>query len=120
MMSPARSPWWAQLGLVPEVTPEELHDRLARGERPQIVDVRTRLEFRNGHIAGAVNVPVQTLRRQLPQLRLDAGRPVVTICKTAHRSIPATRLMRAAGFDAVQLAKGMDEWRRQGRPIQQE
>ena len=70
-------PWWARFGRVPEVAPRELHERMMRGEELQIVDVRTRLEFSNGHIAGAVNVPIQSLRRELPRLRLDPSKPVI-------------------------------------------
>ncbi|MGZ4664594.1 MAG: rhodanese-like domain-containing protein [Frankiaceae bacterium] len=110
--------WWLRFGAVPEMSPRRLYDRLTRGDRVQIVDVRTHQEFSNGHIAGAVSVPIQSLRRKLPELALDPSRPVVTICKTAHRSIPATRLLRAQGFDAAQLAKGMDEWRRQQLPVE--
>jgi rhodanese-related sulfurtransferase len=110
-------PWWARFGLVPEVAPRELYERMMRGEDLQIVDVRTRIEFSNGHIAGAVNVPIQSLRRKLPGLRLDQSRPVITICKTAHRSIPATQLLTARGFNASQLTRGMDEWRREGLPV---
>jgi rhodanese-related sulfurtransferase len=36
---------------------------------------------------------------------------VVAICLTAHRSIPAVRLLRARGFEAAQLAGGMLAWR---------
>jgi rhodanese-related sulfurtransferase len=113
-------PWWARLGPVPEVADGELHERLTRGETLQIVDVRTRREFHHGHLAGAINVPIQSLRRDLPALRLDPSRSVITICKTAHRSIPATRLLRSAGFDAAQLANGTDDWRRQGLPVQKD
>jgi rhodanese-related sulfurtransferase len=112
------TPWWSPFGQVPEIPARELHDRLAHGAQIQLLDVRTRLEFANGHIAGAVNVPVQSLRRELPHLDLDASTLVVTICKTAHRSPAATRVLRARGFEAVQLAKGMDEWRRQKFPAQ--
>ena len=111
-------PWWAQVGRVPEVAPRELHKRMTSGEDLQIVDVRTRLEFSKAHIAGAVNVPIQSLRRELRRLRLDPSKPVITICKTAHRSIPATRMLTAHGFDASQLTKGMDEWRREGLPVE--
>jgi rhodanese-related sulfurtransferase len=54
----------------------------------------------------------------LPHLDLDGSKPVVTICKTAHRSPAATRVLRAHGFEAVQLAKGMDEWRRKTLRVQ--
>ena len=100
-----------------EVAPRQLHERMMLGEELQIVDVRTRLEFSNGHIAAAVNVPIQSLRRELPGLRLDWSKPVITICKTAHRSIPATQLSTAHGFHASQLTKGMDRWRREGLPV---
>ena len=101
--------WWSPLGHVPEISAEELHDRLAHGANIQLLDVRTRREFAHGHIAGAVNVPIQSFRAELSYLDLDGSKPVVTICKTAHRSPAATRVLRAQGFEAVQLAKGMDE-----------
>ena len=110
--------WWSPLGHVPEISAEELHDRLAHGANIQLLDVRTRREFAHGHIAGAVNVPIQSFRAELSYLDLDGSKPVVTICKTAHRSPAATRVLRARGFEAVQLAKGMDEWRRQRLPVQ--
>jgi len=111
-------PWWSPFGQVPEIAAGELHDRIAHGAQIQLLDVRTRREFAHGHIAGAVNVPIQSFRRELPQLGLDGSKPVVAICKTAHRSPAATRVLRAQGFEAVQLAKGMDEWRRQRLPVQ--
>ena len=110
-------PWWSPFGQVPEIAAGELHDRIAHGAQIQLLDVRTRREFAHGHIAGAVNVPIQSFRRELPQLGLVGSKPVVAICKTAHRSPAATRGLRAQGFEAVQLAKGMDEWRRQKLPV---
>ena len=114
------APWWSPFGQVPEISAGELHERLGRGAKIQLLDVRTRREFAHGHITGAVNVPIQSFRRELPHLDLDGSKPVVTICKTAHRSPAATRMLRTHGFEAVQLAKGMDEWRRKKLPVQQE
>jgi rhodanese-related sulfurtransferase len=110
-------PWWSPFGQVPEISAGELHGRIAHGAQIQLLDVRTRREFAHGHIAGAVNVPIQSFRRELPQLGLDGSKPVVAICKTAHRSRAATRVLRAHGFEAVQLAKGMDDWCRQKLPV---
>jgi len=108
---------WLPFGRVPDVTPEALASRLEAGDDVRLVDVRTGHEYRAGHIRGAVHVPVQRLPAALAELDLDAHVPVVAICKTAHRSIPAVRLLQSAGFAAVQLAGGMDRWRRQGLPI---
>ena len=112
------APWWSPVGQVPEVSAQELHERLMRGEEIHIIDVRTPHEFANGHICGAVNVPIQSFLLGLTDLGLDVSKPVVTICKTAHRSIPATRVLVRRGFDAAQLAHGLDEWRRQQLPLE--
>jgi rhodanese-related sulfurtransferase len=109
--------WWMPFGRVAEISPAELHARLCGPAPPQVVDVRTTLEWRRSHIGGAVHVPITELRKRLPDLSLDAGRPVVAICLTAHRSIPAVRLLQSRGFrDAMQLAGGMTAWWRAGLP----
>jgi len=106
-------PWWLPLGRVPEITAEALRQQLESRLPPQLLDVRQPSEFRAGHIAGAVNVPIGSLAARLPELSWDPQRPVVVICLTAHRSIPAVRLLRQAGFRHVyHLAGGLLAWRR--------
>lgn len=109
-------PWWLPFGKVPEVHPRKLADALGSASAPQLVDVRTPAEFRRGHLPGARSVPIFELPDRLAGLGLDRGRPVIAICLTAHRSIPAVRLLREAGFDAAQLAGGMLAWRAAGFP----
>ena len=113
---PMALPWWLPLGAVPEIPPRQLAGDLANAPAPQVVDVRTGAEFARGHVRGAISVPISALPRRLEALGLDRGRRVVAICLTAHRSIPAVRLLRRAGFDAVQLAGGMLAWRAAGFP----
>jgi rhodanese-related sulfurtransferase len=103
--------WWLPFGRVTEVSAAELNELLIGQSRPQIVDVRTGTEWRKSRIPGAVNVPIQELRRRLDNLALDAERPIIAICLSAHRSIPAVRLLRARGFpNAMQLQGGMLAW----------
>lgn len=101
---------WTPLGAVPEIAPTELHAALQGDEPPQLLDVRTALEWTQSRIAGAVSVPITSLSTRLPGLGLDPARPVVAICLSAHRSIPAVRVLRERGFTAVQLAGGMLAW----------
>jgi rhodanese-related sulfurtransferase len=109
-------PWWLPFGSVPEIPARRLAGDLSNVPGPQIVDVRTEGEFRRGHVRGAVSVPIAVLHARLPALGLAPDRPVVAICLTAHRSIPAVRLLRRSGFDARQLAGGMIAWRAAGFP----
>jgi rhodanese-related sulfurtransferase len=114
----ARMMWWLPVGRVPEQSPTEVARRLASPEPPRILDVRTPAEWRRSRIVGALNVPVQELRRRLPTLDLDPRRPVVVVCLSAHRSVPAVRLLKARGFrDAVQLAGGMNAWWGERLPV---
>lgn len=109
-------PWWLPFGSVPEIEPADLASRLARRPAPQLVDVRTAPEFAAGHVKGALNLPVMALASRLDALGLDPARPVVAICLSGHRSVPAVRLLRQRGFDAVHLAGGMMAWRARRLP----
>jgi rhodanese-related sulfurtransferase len=110
--------WWLPVGRVPEVSAFRLREQLSGPAAPQILDVRTAAEWRRSHIEGAVSVPIQTLGRRLPELGLDPAQPVVAICLSAHRSIPAVRLLRSRGFDGVaQLQGGMLAWWREELPV---
>jgi rhodanese-related sulfurtransferase len=115
----SRSPlWWLPFGAVPEISPGDLHARLSSDARLQILDVRTSREWRASRIEGALNAPITSLRAQLAALGLDPRRPTVAICLSAHRSIPAVRLLRGAGFAEVcQLEGGMRAWWKAGLPV---
>ncbi len=102
--------WWLPFGQVPEMNAADLKARLDQRESLQLIDVRSPGEFAGGHIAGAINVPINRLRAALPTLKIDRDRPVIAICQTAHRSPPAVRMLKQAGFDARQLRGGMISW----------
>jgi rhodanese-related sulfurtransferase len=109
--------WWLPFGHVPEIPAVTLPQRLADDPTPLVLDMRTPAEWRRGHIAGACNTPINQLKKQLPTLDLDPRRPVVCICLSAHRSIPAVHLLRARGVEhMLQLKGGMLAWRRAGLP----
>ena len=104
--------WWLPFGAVPEISATDLDQQLSgKGVRPQLLDVRSPPEWRNGIIEGSVLVSVQNLKSQIDKLDFDKTKPVVAICRSAHRSIGAVRLLKAAGYeDAKQLQGGMLAW----------
>ncbi len=109
------TPWWWPFGHVPDIAAPDLAHALAAAP-PQLVDVRSTAEYNAGHIPGAVSAPIASLASHLPHLGLDPARPVVAICLTAHRSVPAVRLLTRHGYDARQLAGGMLAWRKAALP----
>ena len=74
------------------------------GERPFLLDVRTPQEFAAGHIPGAVNIPVDDLRSRLGELPRD--REIAAYCQVGQRGYLATRILRQAGFQAVNIGGG--------------
>jgi len=63
-----------------------------------ILDVRTPKEYKRGHIAGAVLIPVHELRERLDELR-KLPQPIFIYCLTGIRSYLAYRILKLNGFD---------------------
>lgn len=74
-----------------------------------IIDVRTPSEFEGGHIASAVNVPVDQI--QQASAGWDKSVPVVVYCATGARSADAAAYLASAGFRKVyDLTAGVATW----------
>lgn len=114
-----KMPWWTFHGDVPEINAHDLHN-LIQKETIQLVDVRTVTEYNGGHIKGAISCSlfpsIWSFRERILKLNLDKEKPVYTVCLSAHRSIPATKLLIELGYKATQLKGGMLEWRKQKLP----
>jgi len=78
-------------------------------ERPFLLDVRTSQEFGGGHIPGAVNVPLDDLRSRLVELPRD--REIAVYCQVGQRGYLATRILRQAGLQAVNIGGGYKTYR---------
>ena len=110
---------WIPFGKVPEIKADKLSRMLQDGTRPQILDVRTELEWRTSHIPGAINTPITHVSAELAKLQLDKNRPIIAICLSAHRSIPAVRTLREQGYrNACQLHNGMLAWWHAKLPVE--
>jgi NADPH-dependent 2,4-dienoyl-CoA reductase/sulfur reductase-like enzyme/rhodanese-related sulfurtransferase len=88
----------------PQVTVSELEAE----DHPLLLDVRTPGEFAEGHLPGAVLIPVDELRGRLGELPRD--RRIVAYCRVGQRGYLATRILLQAGFDAVNLSGGYLAW----------
>ena len=65
---------------------------------PVIIDVRTKDEFNEGHIAGSKNIPLDEIKLQVDMIR-QWNKPVVTVCRSGHRSAIAMKMLKAAGLE---------------------
>ncbi|MEA3424789.1 MAG: rhodanese-like domain-containing protein [Bacteroidota bacterium] len=65
----------------------------------QIIDVRTPVEFRGGHIKGSVNIPLDTLHQQMSKIKKN--QPVITCCASGMRSASAKQILLSNGYTEV-------------------
>ena len=83
-----------------------------------IIDVRTPEEFADGHIAGAVNIPVQQADFATRIAALDPNATYAVYCRSGNRSQPAVAAMQEAGItDIYELESGTKGWTAEGRPL---
>ncbi len=79
------------------------------GADPLLLDVRTPEEFAQGHIPGAVSLPIDELRERIGELPPE--RPIVAYCEVGQRGYLATRILMQAGYQVVNLSGGFRTYR---------
>ncbi|MBD0842906.1 rhodanese-like domain-containing protein [Streptomyces sp. TRM68416] len=83
-----------------------------------VIDVRTPGEYASGHLPGAVNVPLNHLRRALPEIRHAAERgDVLVVCASGARSENACRLLAEHGIPTATLTGGTAAWASDGHDL---
>jgi len=99
----------AQSTAVPLVEPATLHGLMAAGVHLNIVDVRQPEEFNQGHIQGAVLMPLGNLSATYSTLP-KTGKLVV-YCRSGHRSAQAAQFLMQNGYkNVVSLHGGYMAW----------
>ncbi|MCS3455621.1 rhodanese-related sulfurtransferase [Aeromonas sp. BIGb0405] len=75
-------------------------------KRPLLLDVRTKEEFAEGHIPGAINISHDQLIKRLAEIGDDRRLPVVVYCQTGRRAALAEAELEKAGFSHVYHLSG--------------
>jgi len=98
------------------VSRKELLERLRCGTAT-VLDVRPEDEFRQGHVPGALNIPLSQLEQRLAELPVD--REVVAYCRGPWcvLSFEAVAVLRQRGYQVRRLEDGFPEWKVAGLPV---
>jgi hydroxyacylglutathione hydrolase len=103
-------------GDIQDISAQELRSFLNNGAGVALVDVREPWEYRQGHIAEAVSIPLGDLAQRADEL--ESEKPVAVICATGNRSQSAAALLGQRGFAKVyNVQHGMMGWQRAGFPV---
>ena len=108
-----------------ELTVEELAGKLASGEKLVIIDVNSLAQYKEGHIQGAIQGDVRSLRQTtetyLNQLGVKKTDTIVLVCETGNRSAITLPFLVNAGYSTVYNLKGGNlDWLRAGFTLIQE
>lgn len=95
-----------------DITPVQLAERLAQGDKLRLIDVREPLEWDMGHLEGAELIPLG----QVPAStgRLSPDEEIIVYCRSGARSGRAKQILQQAGFERVRnMLGGFERWKRE-------
>ena len=94
------------------ITPQALAAQIGSGHAPIILDVRSRAEFNQGHVPGAIHIPFWKVGIKGMDLPIAPDHPLVVYCGHGPRAWIAGAALQRQGFArVVYLAGHMAAWR---------
>ncbi len=102
--------------MIDQITTDQLHERMASTAGITLLDVREVHEFREGHVAGAVNIPLSLVPVRIHEV--PPGGDLVVICRSGNRSMQACMWLANQGRPATNVIGGTVAWMSSGRPVE--
>lgn len=103
----------------PEISVNDAVSLLKGAPRPRVIDVRDAADYGQGHLPGAISVPIAEFKDRLQSLKLPKADPVVLYGADDARARDATRLLYESGYHgALTLKGGIDAWRIAGHAVE--
>lgn len=75
-----------------------------------VVDVRTEAEYAEGHVPGAIVIPVESIGGEAPKELPDKDAVLLVYCRSGRRSKTASDKLVALGYTAVYDFGGIIDW----------
>jgi adenylyltransferase/sulfurtransferase len=100
---------------IPEVSIDEVKNRVERGENWTLLDVREREEYREGHLEGSISLPRGFLEMRVEETVADKTKPIIAYCAGGVRSLIAARTLKEMGYEnVVSMSGGYTAWKNAG------
>lgn len=105
----------------PEITRDELRDKLGRGERLVVVDALPPMSYAHSHLPGAINLPPLAVDPSVSRRLPDKDVEIVVYCANpgCEDSGETARRLRSLGYTNVRhYPGGKDDWRDARLPLE--
>jgi rhodanese-related sulfurtransferase len=101
-----------------ETSVSEVKQRLDRGEKLFLVDVREESEFAKDHLPGAIHLGKGVIERDIEEQVPDPNTELLLYCGGGYRSALAADNLQKMGYRNVfSMDGGIREWREKGYPL---
>lgn len=91
-----------------EISYKKLKEMIQKNNNAILLDVRSKQEFKEGHLDGAINIPLYELEEQISKLP-DKYSTIILYCASGHRSRQAKEKLESLGYENVyHLKNGLD------------
>lgn len=101
------------------ITVEDARAMIMNNEVSLIIDVRTREEYVQGHIPGAINIPLHELEVRISELEVYKNKTILVYCRSGRRSAVASEILVRNGFTKVyNMLGGIISWIEAGYPVE--
>lgn len=95
-----------KIDMIVDIEPEELAMDIPHDTRLEVLDVRKPGEYDNGHVKGATNIPLDTLRDPLNMAMINDENNLYIHCAGGYRSVIAASLLKRQGYHNLRNVLG--------------
>ena len=100
-----------------KVTPSDA-TRLINSDDAVVLDVRSDIEYKQGHIINSVHIPQSYLNDQIQKIEKHREQPIITACKSGNDAARVGALLLKRGFTKVySLNGGIAAWEAANLPL---
>ncbi|MDK2917516.1 MAG: hypothetical protein PWQ37_249 [Candidatus Petromonas sp.] len=90
-----------------KISVDEIEKHMSEGAI--LVDIRNEDAYKEGHIKGALNIPMKSLPFRMSEL--DKNKDILVICYVGGSSRVASKILSKAGFNVKNVNGGMKAWK---------
>lgn len=86
-------------------------------EKAILVDIRESKEFKQGHVANALNIPYKKVKENMNILDKHKDKQIILTDAAGQHAASVGRELAKAGFTVARMSGGIGEWKQQGLPL---
>ena len=100
-----------------KISPMQL-PRLQSSESAVVLDVCDAEAFKQGHIAQAINLPLEQIKDKIAKLNKHKSKPIIVACQNGSRSAKAASILRNNEFSQLYILEGgLVAWKKENLPL---